>query len=85
MHSSLNTNLTCNGVTYLAGTDQEALVHGDNFLSIIVPEIEASQAFKNNGEIVIWNDETEGDSTTGALASTAPSGTVFRRRMASSG
>ena len=34
---------------------------GDNFLSMIVPEIEASQAFKNNGEIVIWNDETEGD------------------------
>jgi hypothetical protein len=26
-----------------------------------VPEIEASQAYKNNGLIVIWNDETEGD------------------------
>ena len=34
---------------------------GDNFLSMIIPQIEASQAFKNNGMIVIWNDETEGD------------------------
>jgi hypothetical protein len=25
-----------------------------------VPEIMASQAYKNNGAIVIWNDETEG-------------------------
>jgi hypothetical protein len=32
---------------------------GDNFLSKIVPIIMASQAYKNNGEIVIWNDETE--------------------------
>jgi hypothetical protein len=28
-----------------------------------VPLIEASQAYKNNGEIVIWNDETEGAGT----------------------
>ena len=28
---------------------------------MIVPEIEASQAFQDNGVIVIWNDETEGD------------------------
>jgi hypothetical protein len=33
-----------------------------------VPEIEASQAFKNNGEIVIWNDETEGDEDVGSTA-----------------
>src|SRR5207302_3224595 len=37
-----------------------AIAQGDNFLSIIVPEIEGSQAFKNNGAIVIWWDETEG-------------------------
>ena len=61
MHSALNTDFTYNGVTYQAGTDAEQIALGDNFLSIIVPEIEASQAFKNNGEIVIWNDETEGD------------------------
>jgi phosphatidylinositol-3-phosphatase len=68
MHSSLNTSFTYNGVTYAANTDQEAVALGDNFLSMIVPEIEASQAFKNNGEIVIWNDETEGDETVGSTA-----------------
>jgi hypothetical protein len=68
MHSSLNTPFTYNGVTYAAGTDQEAVALGDNFLSIVVPEIEASQAFKDNGVIVIWNDETEGDETAGSTA-----------------
>ena len=61
MHSALSTNFTYDGVTYQAGTDAEQIALGDNFLSQIVPEIEASQAFKDNGEIVIWNDETEGD------------------------
>jgi hypothetical protein len=61
MHTALNTNFTYNGVTYQAGTDAEQIAQGDNFLSIIVPEIEASAAFKNNGAIVIWNDETEGE------------------------
>ncbi len=61
MHSALNTSFTYNGVTYAAGTDEEQIALGDNFLSQIIPLIEASQAFKNNGEIVIWNDETEGD------------------------
>jgi phosphatidylinositol-3-phosphatase len=68
MHSSLNTSFTYKGVTYAAGTDQEAVALGDNFLSMIVPEIEASQAFKDNGVIVIWNDETEGDQTAGSTA-----------------
>ena len=68
MHSSLNTSFTYNGVTYAANTDQEAVALGDNFLSMIIPEIEASQAFKDNGEIVIWNDETEGDETVGSTA-----------------
>ena len=36
---------------------------GDNFLSIIVPQIEASAAYQNNGMIMIWNDETEGGDT----------------------
>jgi hypothetical protein len=66
MHSALNTNFTYNGVTYQAGTDQEAVALGDNFLSQIIPEIEASQAFQNNGVIVIWNDETEGDEDVGS-------------------
>jgi phosphatidylinositol-3-phosphatase len=68
MHSSLNTNFTYNGVTYQAGTDQEAVALGDHMLSVIVPEIEASQAFKDNGVIVIWNDETEGDDDVGSTA-----------------
>jgi hypothetical protein len=68
MHSSLNTSFTYKGVTYAAGTDQEAVALGDNFLSIVVPEIEASQAFKDNGVIVIWNDETEGDEDVGSTA-----------------
>jgi hypothetical protein len=68
MHSSLSTNFTYNGVTYAAGTDQEAVALGDNFLSMIIPEIEASQAFQNNGVIVIWNDETEGDEGVGSTA-----------------
>ncbi len=64
MHTPLNTNFTYNGVTYQAGSDQEQIALGDNFVSQIVPIIEASQAFKNNGAIVIWNDETEGDTGT---------------------
>ena len=50
MHSALNTDFTYNGVTYAAGSDEEQIALGDNFLSMIVPEIEASQAFKNNGD-----------------------------------
>ncbi|HWB11051.1 MAG TPA: Ig-like domain repeat protein [Pirellulales bacterium] len=64
MHSSLNTNFTYNGVTYTHNTDQESIAMGDNFLSQIIPMIEASQAYKNNGAIVIWFDETEGGNTT---------------------
>jgi hypothetical protein len=64
MHSSLGTSFTYNGLTYGPGTDQEAVALGDNFLSRIVPMIMASQAYKNNGVIVIWFDETEGGNTT---------------------
>jgi hypothetical protein len=63
MHSSLNTDFTYNGVTWTHNTDQEAIAIGDNFLSKIVPEIMASKAYKNNGAIVIWFDETEGGDT----------------------
>ncbi len=64
MHTALNTNFTYNGVTYAAGTDQEAVAQGDNFLSIVIPEIMASQAYKNNGVIAIRFDESEGGNTT---------------------
>jgi phosphatidylinositol-3-phosphatase len=30
---------------------------------MIVPEIEASQAYKNNGAIILWWDESEGGDT----------------------
>jgi hypothetical protein len=63
MHSSLNTDFTYNGVTWTHNTDQQAIAIGDNFLSKIVPQIMASKAYKNNGAIVIWFDETEGGDT----------------------
>ena len=59
MHSSLKTDFAYNGVTYAAGTDEQQIALGDNFLSKIVPLIESSQVFRNNGLIVIWTDETE--------------------------
>jgi hypothetical protein len=69
MHSTLSGsyNFTYNGITYNSANgnnnDNEQIAQGDKFLSIIVPEIEASAAYKNNGAIVIWNDETEGGDT----------------------
>jgi len=59
MHTALTGGFTYNGVTYTG--NQANIAQGDNFLSIIVPEIEASKAFKKNGLIVIWTDEDEGD------------------------
>jgi phosphatidylinositol-3-phosphatase len=44
--------------------DQAAIAQGDNFLSIVVPQIMASPAYQNNGVIVIWWDETEGGDDT---------------------
>jgi hypothetical protein len=77
MHSSLNTPFTYNGIKWAANTDQEGVALCDNFLSKVVPEIEASKAFKDNGVIVIWNDETEGDEGVGSTAG-------FRARRLSS-
>jgi hypothetical protein len=57
-HSALAGGFTYNGVHYTG--DQASIAQGDHFLSIIVPQIEASQAYKNNGAIIIWWDETEG-------------------------
>jgi hypothetical protein len=64
MHSSLNTNFTYNGMTFTHNTDQEAIATGDNFLSIIVPQIMASKAYQDRGVIVIWYDETVLGNTT---------------------
>jgi hypothetical protein len=58
MHSALNGGFTYLGTHYTG--DQAAIAQGDNFLSQIVPMIEASQAYQNNGLIILWWDETEG-------------------------
>jgi hypothetical protein len=58
MHTALTAGFTYNGVHYTG--DQAAIAQGDNFLALLVPMIEASQAYRNNGAIVIWWDETEG-------------------------
>lgn len=61
-HSSLNGRFTYNGVHYSG--DQSSIAVGDNFLSQIVPQIMASEAYRKNGMIIIWWDETEnGDDT----------------------
>ena len=59
MHTALTGGFTYDGVHYTG--NQAGIAQGDNFLSQIVPQIEASQAFKDNGLIVIWTDEDEGD------------------------
>ena len=61
MHSPLPDGYTYHGVHYTG--DQSAIASGDHCLSILIPLIEASQAFKNNGLIIIWTDETEGGDT----------------------
>ncbi len=61
MHSTLSGGFTDprTGIHYTGDSSQIAA--GDYFLSVLVPQIKASAAFQNNGEIVIWNDETEGE------------------------
>jgi phosphatidylinositol-3-phosphatase len=61
MHSALTGGFNYLGTHYTG--DQASIAQGDNFLSIIVPEIEASQAYQDSGAIVIWFDETEGGDT----------------------
>ncbi len=61
MHSSLSGGFTYNGVHYTG--DEAAIAEGDNFLSIIIPEIMATQAYQDNGAIVLWMDEAEGGNT----------------------
>ena len=41
--------------------DAANILQGDNFLSIVVPAIMASKAYRDNGAIIIWWDESEGD------------------------
>lgn len=61
MHSALPNGFTYHGTHYTG--DQAAVAQGDNFLSLVVPMIMSSAAYKNGGAIVIWYDETEGGDT----------------------
>jgi hypothetical protein len=64
MHTALSGGFTDPRTNIHYTGDQAQIAQGDYFLSILVPEIMASQAYKDNGTIVIWNDETEGCDTT---------------------
>jgi hypothetical protein len=63
MHSSLPSGYTYHGVAYTG--DQAAIAEGDNFLSIVIPKIMATQAYQDHGVIIIWTDETESTDDTG--------------------
>jgi len=59
MHTALTGGFTDprSGIHFTG--DGANISQGDNFLSIIIPQIMASNAYKNNGAIVIWMDESE--------------------------
>lgn len=57
MHNALTGGFTYNGTLYTG--DAAKIAQGDNFLSKVIPMIMASRAYKHNGMIVIWNDESE--------------------------
>jgi len=58
-YNDMHTVLT-GGFIGLTG-DAANIRQGDNFLSIVVPVIMASRAYRNNGAIIIWWDESEED------------------------
>lgn len=63
-HTGLAGSFTYNGVTYLNNSSQsgaEKIAQTDNFLSMLIPVIMASQAYQNDGAIVLWWDESEPD------------------------
>jgi hypothetical protein len=56
-HSALTGGFNYNGTLFTG--DQASIAQGDNFLAKIVPQIMASNAYQENGVIVIWWDESE--------------------------
>src|ERR1700730_8915330 len=60
-YNDMHTSLT-GGFLGVTG-DAANIKQGDNFLSTIVPAIMASQAYKDNGAIIIWWDESEQDAS----------------------
>ncbi len=57
-HSTLSGGFTYHGMHYTG--DAANIAQGDNFLSQVIPQIMASHAYRDNGAIIIWWDETEG-------------------------
>jgi phosphatidylinositol-3-phosphatase len=62
-HNDQHTNLTA-GYKGLTG-DPAKIRQGDDFLSQIIPAIMQSRAYKENGAIIIWWDESESDGVSG--------------------
>jgi hypothetical protein len=59
MHTALKA-----GFMGLTG-DAANIRQGDNFLSMVVPAIMASRAYREHGAIIIWFDESEQDGAAG--------------------
>jgi hypothetical protein len=57
MHSALPGGFVYRGFLYTG--DQAAVAEGDNFLSLIIPQIMATAAYQDKGMIILWMDETE--------------------------
>jgi len=57
MHTQLTGGFTYNGIHYTG--DAANIAQGDNFVRSVVPMIMASEAYRHNGLIVIWSDESE--------------------------
>jgi hypothetical protein len=57
-HSALNGGFSYQGTHYTG--DQASIAQGDDFLATMIPQIMASAAYKDNGMIIIWWDESEG-------------------------
>lgn len=57
MHSALPHGYDYHGTHFIG--NQAAIAEGDNCLSIIIPKIMVSPAYKDNGVIIVWTDETE--------------------------
>ena len=59
MHTALSAGFTYHGTHYTG--DLAQMAQGDNFCSIVVPQIMASPVYQaGHAAIIIWTDETEG-------------------------
>lgn len=64
MHTALAGDFSYNGLTYGADpavSGAKKIAQGDNFLARIVPMIMASRAYRDDGAIIIWMDESAHD------------------------